>query len=709
MVEINRLTANKAHPFTAVKQDISADNNLVNQLTALQKNIIQLVNSVIENEQKKTASQNQSDTNIPILTPPTDNSLSSVDNNAKLLLLMKQYQHLIGKNEIKNLRENLTQWKIQAQLNHQIQQAKKVEQIYLEVEKKLNQHRDDFIDSWLRVANGLHEQTEDGANALANLFANQGLSGRLRQAIAGKNRLTDRQQMSKLLEEEFPWLKLDLTNAKLSVDELNQKKLAIKQFCRGIEHNRLKPIFSDSTSQTDKEWRDDNGIIHTEWYNAVRYSMDYDERTLRSISYAQGAYKSLVRDTEDQRERLANLKNDTDIAEQLNEAEKSIFSLKLATFKTLIELESQHLQGSAKLTYLMAKMRELLGSLTLESMSSQREILQEMQRMTEIQAEKRAQDIDEKIRNAEEARKWMAIGSQIFSWLIAAVGVVAAAFTGGASLALAAVGIALLAADTICQAAGGGSFMNKALAPVGEAMMKMAESISDFLCQIAVSEAKLNGASESEIAELKKQAKEITDIVATIIVAVTMVAAAIGTAKLASVAGKMIGKIIADKLKRALNQLLDKMINNLLSNLARIVGNDTSKMIAIAIKQAFNNLLDKTINNTLISSMKNKLAPYINASMVQKSLIGLSVVNANTSAGLNLHAANLEADVIKRLGDLTVINQIMAQLDKLLNQVMDNFAQEMETVAELMRKIGEMGSQSLHTGKYITHNLNTMA
>lgn len=418
--------------------------------------------------------------------------------------------------------------------------------------------------------------------------------------------------MSKLLEEEFPWLKLDLTNAKLSVDELNQKKLAIKQFCQGIEHNRPKPIFSDSTGQTDKKWRD-NGIIHTQWYNAVRYSMQDSKRTLYSISCAQGAYKSLVRDTEDQRDRLANLKNDTDIAEQLNEAEKSIFSLKLATFKTLIELESQHLQGSAKLTYLMAKMRELLGSLTLESMSSQREILQEMQRMIEIQAEKRAQDIDEKIRKAEEAREWMAIGSQIFSWLIAAVGVVAAAFTGGASLALAAIGIALLAADTICQAAGGGSFMNQALKPVGEAMMKVAEWISDFLCQIAVSEAKLHGASESEIAELKKQAKEITDIVATIIVAVTMVAAAIGTAKLASVAGKMIGKIIADKLKRALNHLLDKMINNLLSNLVRIVGNDTSKMIAFAIKQVFNNLLDKTINNVLIKNLKNKLTQYINA------------------------------------------------------------------------------------------------
>lgn len=53
--------------------------------------------------------------------------------------------------------------------------------------------------------------------------------------------------------------------------------------------------------------------------------------------------------------------------------------------------------------------------------------------------------------------------------------------------------------------------MNKALAPIGELMMKIAQEISNFLCNIAISEAKLRGASESEIAELKKQTKEITD------------------------------------------------------------------------------------------------------------------------------------------------------------------------------------------------------
>ncbi|CAA2930341.1 hypothetical protein [Arsenophonus endosymbiont of Bemisia tabaci] len=58
------------------------------------------------------------------------------------------------------------------------------------------------------------------------------------------------------------------------------------------------------------------------------------------------------------------------IVNQLDEAEKSLFSLKLASFKTLIDLESQPFPSSAKLTYLIAKMRELLGSFTLESMNS---------------------------------------------------------------------------------------------------------------------------------------------------------------------------------------------------------------------------------------------------------------------------------------------------------------------------------------------------
>ncbi|MDR5609233.1 MULTISPECIES: hypothetical protein [unclassified Arsenophonus] len=40
MIDISRLTANKTHPFTAEKQDIIVDNNLVNQLTTLQKKLL---------------------------------------------------------------------------------------------------------------------------------------------------------------------------------------------------------------------------------------------------------------------------------------------------------------------------------------------------------------------------------------------------------------------------------------------------------------------------------------------------------------------------------------------------------------------------------------------------------------------------------------------------------------------------------------------
>ncbi|MFS1562344.1 MAG: hypothetical protein ACL7AX_00730 [Candidatus Arsenophonus phytopathogenicus] len=51
----------------------------------------------------------------------------------------------------------------------------------------------------------------------------------------------------------------------------------------------------------------------------------------------------------------------------------------------------------------------------------------------------------------------------------------------------------------------------------------------------------------------------------------------------------------------------------------------------------------------LLHNQKNKLAQHISASTMQKSLLGLSVTNASTSSALNLHATDLEVDVIKRL------------------------------------------------------------
>ncbi|MFW0006280.1 MAG: hypothetical protein AB8W37_02285 [Arsenophonus endosymbiont of Dermacentor nuttalli] len=46
---------------------------------------------------------------------------------------------------------------------------------------------------------------------------------------------------------------------------ISTKKLALQQFCQGIERYRLKPIFSDSTSQRLKNgaimgWSKQNGM-----------------------------------------------------------------------------------------------------------------------------------------------------------------------------------------------------------------------------------------------------------------------------------------------------------------------------------------------------------------------------------------------------------------------------------------------------------------
>lgn len=61
---------------------------------------------------------------------------------------------------------------------------------------------------------------------------------------------------------------------------------------------------------------------------------------------------------------------------------------------------------------------------------------------------------------------------KIVGALLTIASVIGAVFSGGASLALAAVGLALMVADEIVKAATGTSFIQQALNPIMEAVLK---------------------------------------------------------------------------------------------------------------------------------------------------------------------------------------------------------------------------------------------
>lgn len=70
------------------------------------------------------------------------------------------------------------------------------------------------------------------------------------------------------------------------------------------------------------------------------------------------------------------------------------------------------------------------------------------------------------MRKAEAASKAAGCVGKILGAVLTVVSVVGAAFTGGASLALAAVGVGLMAADMVVKELTGVSFMEKAMKPL---------------------------------------------------------------------------------------------------------------------------------------------------------------------------------------------------------------------------------------------------
>lgn len=76
------------------------------------------------------------------------------------------------------------------------------------------------------------------------------------------------------------------------------------------------------------------------------------------------------------------------------------------------------------------------------------------------------------MRKAEELNRTMGCIGKILGAVLTVISVVAAAFTGGASLALAAIGVALMVADEVVKATTGVSFMEEALKPLMDKVLK---------------------------------------------------------------------------------------------------------------------------------------------------------------------------------------------------------------------------------------------
>lgn len=668
--------------------------------------LTELAENTIEEDEKKQKRKRRADSDLlpklrapshsvgeKNITTPSDDNLrmvaaspsasSNTNTQAQLLLLMAKFEQLVGKNNIRSLQDNLQQWKVQAQLETQIKKAEKISELYNEVIKQLEGYKETFINAWWKVADNLADRTKTTSRELSRIFVDFGLGEEFWGKIAGKKsgRVKNKEELRAHFEQQFNWFNTDFNTNDMSLKNLEAMKKKISDFKQGIFKYTIQLKFGPSDSGL-KEWKSDGwkpplSPDIADWFDSIDSSLVGNRKPLvggDSVNAAQKAYKSMYWNTYELTAKLRKINSNKEIDNTLSEANSLFSSLRVDIFKFTIDMESRGLEGAAKLAYLMAKMRELLGNTMLEGMSNQREIFQEMQRVAQENAEKRAEEVDDKLRKAEEARKWAAIGGKILGWLAAVAGVVGAIFTGGASLALAAVGIALLAADEIVQATGGKSFMDKIMQPIMDQVMKLVEFVADIASKLL----KELGAGEAS--------EMIANVIAAVAVALAMIAAAVVGAKLAGVAGNLMGKVIGEGVKRSINDTIKRI---------------TQKVINKSIMQALNKMFAQTTKKTTTNTLV-KVG-------TQATELTIKAGSSTMSAALNIHASKLESDLTKRMGDLKVINQLMELIEQLINQVMDAFISQSKILEELVRKIGEVGQRSLTTGKTITNNIQRMA
>jgi invasin B len=186
--------------------------------------------------------------------------------------------------------------------------------------------------------------------------------------------------------------------------------------------------------------------------------------------------------------------------------------------------------SAARLSLAMAELSRMIGDGAEKNQKADQEIMKQMQMERQKVAEKSAAEYDAEVQKAEHISKTMGCIGKIIGGLILAVSIMAIPFTGGASLALAVIGVGLTIADTITTAATGKSLTEMALSPVTKLLQKLVEIVGKAI-----------GDALEAAGVPADKAQMIGGIVAAIAVAVVMIAVMIGVA--VAVRGPAVAKL----------------------------------------------------------------------------------------------------------------------------------------------------------------------
>lgn len=345
--------------------------------------------------------------------------------------------------------------------------------------------------------------------------------------------------------------------------------------------------------------------------------------------------------------------------------------------KPVMEGMKAQLNAGATMILLMMRFAELMGESAENKIEMEQELFRSMQAARQEYMEKKSEEYLEQVRQAEAASKAMGCIGKILGAVLMVVSIVGAAFTGGASLALAAVGVALMGADMLCKELTGVSFMEEAMKPLMDNVLApmiqaIGKGIADVLKKMGVDE---------------KSADMAGMIMGAIIGAVAMLALLVVVA--------LVGKSAAGRVASAMGKMLGKLVNKMVP--------DMLKQATRAVSKGFTSVMTKARSSIGLKSDANSLGMY-------SARLGAGV--ATTEAGgvaaqsaLGIKSGIHQRNAAEEQKELTFAMVISEALKNWLSEMVELFDLTMNAVYAGIKKAFDIQDSTNSTNLSMARNI----
>nr|WP_318383163.1 type III secretion system translocon subunit SctE [uncultured Enterobacter sp.] len=366
-----------------------------------------------------------------------------------------------------------------------------------------------------------------------------------------------------------------------------------------------------------------------------------------------------------------------------------------ATVNTALQQSMKSSAGTAAL--LMAQMIAIMGEATEETMKSNIAFAQKTQEAQQLKLASDAEEVEKQQEKSKHMQDTMGCVGKIIGAIVMVVSVVSAVFTGGASLAFAAVGIAIMAADQIYQkVTGNESFIAAALKPIMEhVLMPIIQAITDAI---------------SSVLKAFGVKNEVAEIIASVLAVVVLIVSAIAVSVIAK-------QLPIDKLMNAIGGMIKNVLNAVLSTLAKALkplvtgakslADDLAKMMS-----KLNSTLTKFLNQIFGDSAKSKvnvLKEFFDDEVNIKNLgnrvnfaeDALKFSAAGIDSAGNITAGTFEKRVSEIMADITRTMSASASMKLFTDGVMDEYRRSMENMNSMMTSAADMAGEEQAVGRFI--------